>query len=85
MDVFFDWRWWLIGKIQHYLQESPRWYKKKNLRASLSIKKNFKTQIKITRFLWKKKKKIWSGAKSNHTCLSVISLDSALKKDENYY
>ena len=22
---------------------------------------------------------------SNHTCLSVISLDSALKKDENYY
>ena len=33
----------------------------------------------------KKKKKIWSGAKSNHTCLSVISLDSALKKDENYY
>ena len=31
------------------------------------------------------KKKIWSGAKSNHTCLSVISLDAALKKDENYY
>ena len=22
---------------------------------------------------------------SNHTCLTVISLDSALKKDENYY
>ena len=22
---------------------------------------------------------------SNHTCLSVISLDSALKKDENHY
>ena len=22
---------------------------------------------------------------SNHTCLSVISLDSAFKKDENYY
>ena len=22
---------------------------------------------------------------SNHTCLSVISLNSALKKDENYY
>ena len=21
----------------------------------------------------------------NHTCLAVISLDSALKKDENYY
>ena len=22
---------------------------------------------------------------SNHTCLAVITLDSALKKDENYY
>ena len=22
---------------------------------------------------------------SNHTCLAAISLDSALKKDENYY
>ena len=22
---------------------------------------------------------------SNHTCLTLISLDSALKKDENYY
>ena len=22
---------------------------------------------------------------SNHTCLAVFSLDSALKKDENYY
>ena len=22
---------------------------------------------------------------SSHTCLSVISMDSALKKDENYY
>ena len=22
---------------------------------------------------------------SNHTCLAIISLDSALKKDENYY
>ena len=22
---------------------------------------------------------------SNHTCLAVISLDTALKKDENYY
>ena len=26
-----------------------------------------------------------SKADSNHTCLAVIWLDSALKKDENYY
>ena len=24
-------------------------------------------------------------ANSNHTCLAVISMDSALKKDKNYY
>ena len=26
-----------------------------------------------------------SKVDSNHTCLAVISLDSALKKDDNYY
>ena len=74
----------LLGKYNTICEKVRVDIKKKNLRASLSINKNFKTQIKITRFLWKKKK-IWSGAKSNHTCLSLISLDSALKKDENYY
>ena len=29
-------------------------------------------------------KKIPKGD-SNHTCLAVINLDSAIKKDENYY
>ena len=29
-------------------------------------------------------KEIWK-IDSNHTCVAVISLDSALKKDENYY
>ena len=31
------------------------------------------------------KKKFFFLKYSNHTCLAVISLDSALKKDENYY
>ena len=26
-----------------------------------------------------------SKLNSNHTCLAIISLDSALKKDDNYY
>ena len=45
---------------------------------------------------WKPKWNLWWWSKdfydkeiptvdSNHTCLGVISLDSALKKDENYY
>ena len=29
--------------------------------------------------------KLQTGAHSNDTCLAVISLDSALKKDANYY
>ena len=35
----------------------------------------------VTDFYDKKNPKL----DSNHTCLAVISLDSALKKDDNYY
>ena len=54
--------------------------------ANLSIKKIFKTKIKshgveVTDFYDKDIPKV----DSNHTCLAVISLDSALKKDEHYY
>ena len=49
-------------------------------------KKFLKTKIKshgdeVTDFYDKKIPKV----DSNHTCLAVISLDSALKKDDNYY
>ena len=45
-----------------------------------------KTKIKshgdeVTDFYYKEIPKM----DSNHTCLAVFSLDSALKKDENYY
>ena len=46
----------LLGKYNTICEKVRVDIKKKNLRASLSINKNFKTQIKITRFLWKKKK-----------------------------
>ena len=51
-----------------------------------AIKKNLKTKIKshgdeVTDFYDKEIPKV----DSDHTCLAVISLDSALKKDENYY
>ena len=60
---------------------------KKNLIASLSITKVFgkpKTKPyddKVTNFYDKEILKV----NSNHTCLVVISLDSAPKKDKNYY
>ena len=60
---------------------------KKNLITSLSIIKIFsKIKIKshgneVTDFFDKKIPKV----NSNHTCLAVISLDFALKKNENYY
>ena len=55
--------------------------------TSLSIKKNFlKTKIKshrdeVTDFYHKKIAKVGS----NHTCLAVINLNSALYKNDNYY
>ena len=86
MDVFFDRRWWLIGKY------NTIWGKvsadiKKNLIASLSmVKKNLKNKLKshgneVTEFYNLEIPK----AESDHFCLAVIRLDSALKKDENYY
>ena len=60
---------------------------KKEFDSEPIYNKNFlKTKItsdgdEVTDFYDKKIPKV----DSNHTCLAVISLDSALKKDENYY
>ena len=59
---------------------------KNNLTANLSIKKVLKTKIKshggeVTDTYDKEIPKVHS----NHTCFTVIYLDSAVKKDENYY
>ena len=59
---------------------------KKNLIASLPITKNFFLKKKchgneVTDFYDKK----IPNVDLNHTCLAVISLDSALKEDDNYY
>ena len=66
-------------------------------KVSADIKKEFDSESVYNKEFWKTKiqshgdeltdsydKKI-PKADSNHTCLAVISLDSALKKDENYY
>ena len=59
---------------------------KNNLMANQSTLKNLKNKIKsysdeVTDFYNKEIPKV----DSNHTCLAVISLNSALNKDENYY
>ena len=85
MDLHFDWRWWLIRKISYCLGQSQRWYKKEFHSEPVYNEKLFKTEIKsysdeTADFYDKEIPKVGS----NHTCLAVISLDSALKKDENY-
>ena len=60
--------------------------KKKNNSEPVYNKEYLKTKIKshhdeVTDFYDKKIPKM----DSNHTCLAVISLNSALKKDDNYY
>ena len=59
---------------------------KKSLIVSLSTKKSFKAEIKSHSDEFKDiyDKEI-PKVDTNHTCLAVTSLDSSLKKDENYY
>ena len=66
-------------------------------KVSADIKKEFARELVYNKFFLKTKIKSHSDevtgfynkdipkADSNHTCLTEISLDSALKKDENYY
>ena len=88
MDVFFDWRWWLTGKnIILFGIKSKLIYKKKNLIAMPVYNKIIlKTEIKssgdeFTYFYGKE----FPRVDSNHTYLTLISLDSALKKEGNCY
>ena len=59
---------------------------KKQFDSELVYKNNLKTKIKshgdeVIEFYDKKIPKL----DSNHTCLAVINLDSAIKEDDNYY
>ena len=72
----YDWKWWLIRKMQKN--------KKKDFNREPVYNENFlKTKIKsyvdeVTDFCSKKIQKV----DSNYTSWAVISLDSALRKDE---
>ena len=84
MDVFFDWRWWLILKRNNTIWDKVSADIKK-FDSKLVYNKNvLKTKTKshgddVTDFY---DKEIPKG-NSNHTCLAVTSLDCALKKYEN--
>ena len=81
MDEFLDWRW-----LRLWLEE-----------VSVDIKIEFDSEPVYNKVFLKTKIKFYDDAvtdyyhkeilkvDSNHNCLAVISLDSALKKDENYY
>ena len=87
MDVFFDWRWYLLEKY------NTIWDK-----VSADIKKEFDNEPVYNKNILKTKIKKCYGDKvtdfydkgipksdSNHTYLAVIHLNSALNKDGNYY
>ena len=81
MDVFFDWRWWLIRK--NIILFGSSGIKKEFHSEPVYNKKFLKTKIKsqcdeVTDYYDKKIPKV----DSNHT---LITLDSALKEDDNYY
>ena len=86
MDVFFDWSWWIVKKY------NTIWDK-----ISADIKKEFDSEPVYDKEFLKTKIKYHGDEvrdfyntgipkeDSNHTCFAVISLDPALKKDENCY
>ena len=81
MDEFLDWRW-----LRLWLEE-----------VSVDIKIEFDSEPVYNKAFVKTKIKFYDDAvtdyydkeilkvDSNHNCLAVIGLDSALKKYENYY
>ena len=84
MDVFFGRKWWLIRK-NNTIWDS----------VSNDIKKEFDSEPVHKKFFLKTKIKSHGDevtdfydipkVDSNHTSLAVISLDSSLNKDGNYY
>ena len=86
MDACFDSRWLLIKKYNAICDKVSADIKNEFDSKPVYNKNFLKTKIKfhgdeVTDFYNRKIPKV----DSNHTCLAVISLDSALKKDENYY
>ena len=87
-------------KWMYFLTEDEELLEKHNFiwdKVSADIKKKIYTEPGYNKNLLKTKIKSYGGevtdffdkeipkVDSNYTCLAVISLDSALKKDENYY
>ena len=86
MDLFFDWRCWLMKKYNIIWDKVSADIKNKVDWERVCKKTFLKTKTKsygdeVTDFYDKVIHKI----NSNHTCLAVLSLDSALNKDGNYY
>ena len=71
-------------KWMYFLIEDDDLSEKYNIiwdKVNADIKKEFDSEEVVTDFYDKKIPKL----DSNHTCLAVISVDSALSKDNNYY
>lgn len=74
MDVFSDFRVWFADFKKEFNSEPV--YNKKVLKIKIKFYVDESTDFHF-------KEMLQTG--SNHTYLAVIAIDSALKKDENYY
>ena len=86
MDVFLIEDDDLLKKYNTIWDKVSTHIKKESDSETVYNKEFLKTKIKshrdeVTDFYDKEIPKVHS----NHTCLAVLSMDSALKKDENYY
>ena len=86
MNVFCNWRRRLVKKYNTIWDKVSAYIKKEFDSEPVYDKNYLKTKIKshgdeVTDFYDKKTPKL----DSSHTCLAAISLDSALKKDDNHY
>ena len=90
MDIFLDWRWWLIKNIYNTIWDKVSAYIKKDfdIIGFPVYSKFFFSKIKekpwvdeVTDFYNKQIANVYS----HHSFLAVIILDSALMKDDNYY
>ena len=85
MDVFFDWRWWLINFYTIWDN------------ISAHIRKEFDSEPVYNKYILRTKIKSHDDEitdfysmeipeqNSSHTYLAVIRMDPALKKDETYF
>ena len=95
LNIYYGQTKWMYSLIEY--DEFLEKYNSVWDKLSADIKINLISSLSIVKIIWKSKTKSHSNKVTDfcdkrvhkldrdHTCLAVITLDSALKKDDNYY